>query len=60
MNKVIDQNLALQNRFVTDAEKQSTFRQLTEALGRRPSKFELRRALKWQGEKGLDALFDDL
>ncbi|MBX9871228.1 MAG: TniQ family protein [Burkholderiaceae bacterium] len=60
MNNVIDERLALQNRFITAADKLLAFNQLTAALGRRPSKFELRRALKWQGDKGLDALFDDI
>lgn len=59
MNAVVDEHLALQNRFVTEEDKHSTFKQLEEALGRRPFKYELRSALRWRGDKGLDALYAD-
>lgn len=59
MNAVVDEYLALQNRFVTAEDKLAEFRRLEAALGRRPFKYELRCALNWQGEKGLDALYAD-
>lgn len=58
MTEVVDQHLARQNRFVTADEKLATFKHLEALLGRRPSKGEIRRALNWQGDKDLDAIYD--
>lgn len=59
MNAVIDEHLSLQNRFITDERMLATFRALESSLGRPPFKSELRRALNWQGEKGLEKLYPD-
>lgn len=58
MNTVIDDHLALQNRFITEELMRTTFNQLESSLGRRPYKYELRQALNWRGEKGLEKLYD--
>lgn len=60
MNDIIDQSLARQNRFVSAEILSSTFASLTVLLGRRPCKSEIRRALNWQGDKGLEKLYRDL
>lgn len=58
MNEVIDAHLARQNRFVTVADKLAAFRRMEALLGRRPHKYELRRALNWHGDKDLDYLYE--
>lgn len=57
MNQIVDQHLARQNRFVTAEKKLATFMRLESLLGRRPFKYEIRRALNWQGQKDLDSLY---
>lgn len=53
MTEVVDQNLARQNRFVSQTVLQAAIADLQHEHGCRPSVTALRAHLKWQGEKGL-------
>jgi hypothetical protein len=57
MTSYIDRHLALQNRQVTVSSLNATVEVMKAELGRMPSKTELRKKLRWQGEKGLDELY---
>jgi hypothetical protein len=57
MTSYIDQHLALQNRQVTVSLLNATVEVMKAELGRMPSKTEVRKKLRWQGEKGLEELY---
>lgn len=57
MNKVIFDNLALQNRKVTEFIVEQTVATWTQKNGSMPTKSELRQVLRWQGDKGLDRFY---
>lgn len=57
MTRHIDRHLALRNRQVTVSSLNATVEVMKAELGRMPSKTELRKKLRWQGEKGLDEIY---
>lgn len=57
MNRLIDDQLALQNRSVTANDVGQAVASWTREHGVMPSKTRLRQLLQWQGEKGLDKFF---
>lgn len=55
--KVIESDVAIKKTTVTEAILVSKVEELTDALGRKPTKTELRKALNWQGERGMEKVF---
>lgn len=56
-SKVVDADVAIKKTTVTEAVLVSKVEELTQELGRKPSKTELRKALNWQGERGMEKVY---
>lgn len=56
-SKVVDTDVAIKKTTVTEAILVSKVEELTDELGRKPSKTELREALNWQGERGMEKVY---
>ena len=56
-SKVVDADIAIKKTTVTEAVLVSKVAELTDEFGRKPSKTELRKALNWQGERGMEKIY---
>jgi hypothetical protein len=56
-SKVVDADIAIKKTTVTDAVLVNKVEELTNELGRKPNKTELRKALNWQGERGMENIY---
>lgn len=56
-SKVVDTDVAIKKTTVTEAILVSKVEELTVELGRKPTKTELREALNWQGERGMEKVY---
>jgi hypothetical protein len=56
-SKVVDTEVAIKKTTVTEEVLISKVEELTNELGRKPSKTELRKALNWQGERGMEMVY---
>lgn len=56
-SKVVESDVAIKKTTVTETILVDKVEELTDALGRKPTKTELRKALNWQGERGMEKVF---